>query len=986
MRTFKLLCVVLVVAAAQSGWGQIVIFDENGLADGYQIVRGELVDAPDGSGVKVLRREHQPETGDWDTLRVQTDKPQPLRGRRWVLSASINMLPRQDQPTRLRRIDLMMDDKAGSIAFEADAAHYRIDGQEVPPRLWINFDSDPRTWQQLQLDISSGPGVNLNAALERISFLFTNPLDLYVRDIRLVELSSPGQGITIETRDQPGGYEWISDCPYRIMVACPALPQGVKRLLAWASMDVEDWLNRGLIAAPGCDPVSVRVVEYDPATQKPVTQRSGTGEAAVLVPCKMERWPRLPMPYSRSEMRRPLQVSWLRRADGPARPIYAIYFDLIGKENRPPIDSPAMIGGGDALAFGQPVQPVPARGTPIPIDYNGDGLMDLITLLGMVPERGAFLMINHGSPERELLSQPVYIGQKSVGGTPQVADIDGDGKLDLGCRGGFYRDLLGKGFDDYVAISNVQPAFDISRTMPESRSGENWSFADWDGDGVTDVMIGGNYWWEYGWTMSFDHEGNWTRGPLRGWFYFFRNIGDNQNFVLDFPKRLTTTDGKVADVYGYASPVTVDIDRDGDLDLISGDFLDGLWLYENVGSRTEPQLAPPLRVKTTEGDFHAQREVVTPVVCDWDGDGDDDILIRCEGSLTTLLENTSNGAGGMPTFLPERRLDCRDDRLAVGELPVVDMHDWDSDGDQDLIYGNSSGDFGWYENTGSDSQITFANDKLFTVDGKPYRVMAGPNGSIQGPAEALWGYTVPDVADWDGDGLPDIMYNSIWGLIEWLRNPGPMGTSELAAPQPLLVEWPGPAPKPAWRWWDPKPGQWSTQWRCNVRMIDWDGDQLLDAVSLDTEGYLVLHKRYREGGQLKLAPPQRFFLDKDGESFRANPVRPGNSGRIKFDFADWDGDGDRDYMQVVPASWHRGNAVWYENTGSDEAPVLEEREDLADVVLTGHTCSPRWIDLDGDSELDVLIAAEDGHFYFFSRPYIEHKDQLEAQPLLGASR
>ena len=50
--------------------------------------------------------------------------------------------------------------------------------------------------------------------------------------------------------------------------------------------------------------------------------------------------------------------------------------------------------------------------------------------------------------------------------------------------------------------------------------------------------------------------------------------------------------------------------------------------------------------------------------------------------------------------------------------------------------------------------------------------MAGPNGSIQGPAEAKWGYTTLSVADWDGDGLPDIVVNSIWGRVEWLRNVG----------------------------------------------------------------------------------------------------------------------------------------------------------------------------------------------------------------------
>ncbi len=47
--------------------------------------------------------------------------------------------------------------------------------------------------------------------------------------------------------------------------------------------------------------------------------------------------------------------------------------------------------------------------------------------------------------------------------------------------------------------------------------------------------------------------------------------------------------------------------------------------------------------------------------------------------------------------------------------------------------------------------------------------MAGPNGSIQGPCEAKWGYTTLTVADWDGDGLPDLVVNSIWGKVVWYQ-------------------------------------------------------------------------------------------------------------------------------------------------------------------------------------------------------------------------
>ena len=58
------------------------------------------------------------------------------------------------------------------------------------------------------------------------------------------------------------------------------------------------------------------------------------------------------------------------------------------------------------------------------------------------------------------------------------------------------------------------------------------------------------------------------------------------------------------------------------------------------------------------------------------------------------------------------------------------------------------------------------------AEGEPFRVLAGPAGSIQGPAEAKWGYTTLSVADWDGDHDPDIIYNSILSRVGLLRNDG----------------------------------------------------------------------------------------------------------------------------------------------------------------------------------------------------------------------
>jgi hypothetical protein len=45
----------------------------------------------------------------------------------------------------------------------------------------------------------------------------------------------------------------------------------------------------------------------------------------------------------------------------------------------------------------------------------------------------------------------------------------------------------------------------------------------------------------------------------------------------------------------------------------------------------------------------------------------------------------------------------------------------------------------------------------------PFVCWRGRTAAFRGPAEAKWGYTTLNVADWDNDGLLDIVFNSIWG-------------------------------------------------------------------------------------------------------------------------------------------------------------------------------------------------------------------------------
>jgi len=264
------------------------------------------------------------------------------------------------------------------------------------------------------------------------------------------------------------------------------------------------------------------------------------------------------------------------------------------------------------------------------------------------------------------------------------------------------------------------------------------------------------------------------------------------------------------------------------------------------------------------------------------------------------------------------------------------------------------------------------------VDGRPFRVQAGSNGSIQGPCEAKWGYTTLDVADWDHDGLPDIVFNSIWGKVEWLKNIGSKSRPNLSPPQPVRVRWKQDPPKPEWVYWNPAENQLLTQWRTTPTIVDFDKDGLNDLVMLDHEGYLAFYRRARTGDGLVLLPPQRIFRG-DGPSVYANRHQvqnkepgllrlndgfAGRSGRRKFCFADWDQDGKLDLLV------NSENVHFLQNAGMNEKGqvTFRDRGPVSKQILAGHTTSPTVVDWDNNGVPDLLVGAEDGFFYFLPNP------------------
>jgi len=344
--------------------------------------------------------------------------------------------------------------------------------------------------------------------------------------------------------------------------------------------------------------------------------------------------------------------------------------------------------------------------------------------------------------------------------------------------------------------------------------------------------------------------------------------------------------GRDLDVFGCPSPNFEDFDGDGDLDLICGEFLDGLTWFENAGSRSEPEYLSGVRLRAESGQpLVMDLQMIVPVAIDWDLDGDVDLVTGDEDGRVALLENvTARDQRGAPVFRAPVYFRQQAESLKCGALATPVGVDWDGDGDTDLVSGNTAGYIEVFLNLSGAgvAEPRWSAGERLRVGSEEFRVQAGVNGSIQGPAEAKWGYTTLSVADWDADGLPDILYNSILGRVSWLKNEGTRVEPRFSESRAVEVEWGGEQPRLSWGWLRPEGSGLLTQWRTTPVAVDLNRDGLMDLVMLDQEGYLAFFERIRRDDRLILKAPRRAFVDPQGQPIRLTVGTAGKSGRRKL--------------------------------------------------------------------------------------------------------
>jgi len=162
---------------------------------------------------------------------------------------------------------------------------------------------------------------------------------------------------------------------------------------------------------------------------------------------------------------------------------------------------------------------------------------------------------------------------------PVMFDYDNDGLKDLFVSNWGYFDRVSNQYIPKLALyKNTGTAVEAKFTLITddfaslSTIGFNGdlypTFGDIDGDGDKDMFL----------------------GDYAGQIHYFENIalsGANASFVLNTPYYEDNT-GSAIDVGDNAAPLLIDIDRDGDLDMLIGRKQGRINFFENVGTSTAP--------------------------------------------------------------------------------------------------------------------------------------------------------------------------------------------------------------------------------------------------------------------------------------------------------------------------------------------------------------------------------------------------------------